>query len=324
VAEVASQGKVDVMRTFLTVIVSFALLGACGEGGAAPPWRVAVNVNDDDVVGLAHIVVAEPGRDALDEVSGDWVATEPAWSPDGRRLAVTVADGDYESSGPDSTEIWVMNGDGDHREQLTRGGFDDHPAWSPDGSRIVFSRSDRVTGKASLLVMDAEGGPPSVLLEEDKGVSIGSPAWSPDGKTIAFARTVTDGPPTYESHSSVWLVGDDGSSPHKLSELSALQLDWHPDGERLLVTVAKPENGELRTVRAGDGSDELVTANAANGRWTPDGTEVVFMSRDTTRRDATWRLVSAEYTEAEGLGPLRPVGDVEDYLVYGYFGLDVS
>ena len=58
--------------------------------------------------------------------------TEPAWSPDGKRLAFVRASGGH-------GHLFVANGDGTGAQQITDGPSDDgEPAWSPDGQHIVF------------------------------------------------------------------------------------------------------------------------------------------------------------------------------------------
>ena len=105
----------------------------------------------------------------------------PAWSPDGRKIAIVSsyeiyvmnADGsgqrrltrqgkcpclvarraeDRDSCGS-SSKIYVMNADGSEQRRLTRRGSG--PAWSPDGRRIAFvSRRD---GNLEIYVMNADG-----------------------------------------------------------------------------------------------------------------------------------------------------------------------
>jgi TolB protein len=74
---------------------------------------------------------------------------EPAWSPDGRRIAfVSRRDG--------NAEVYVMNADGSGQRNLTRHPAKDvHPTWSPDGRRIAFvSNRD---GRLEAHVMNADG-----------------------------------------------------------------------------------------------------------------------------------------------------------------------
>ena len=76
---------------------------------------------------------------------------EPAWSPDGRKIAFqsTKAIGG-------NKEIYVMNADGSGKRNLTRNpAKDGRPSWSPDGRRIAFV-SDR-DGRLEAHVMNADG-----------------------------------------------------------------------------------------------------------------------------------------------------------------------
>jgi Tol biopolymer transport system component len=59
--------------------------------------------------------------------------SEPAFSPDGRRIAFSSnADGNW--------EVYVMNSDGSSLLRITRDlATDLNPSWSPDGKRIIFS-----------------------------------------------------------------------------------------------------------------------------------------------------------------------------------------
>ena len=59
---------------------------------------------------------------------------EPAWSPDGRRIAYSRT-----LSGSFGASIWVVGARGGTERRLTRGGEAQwEPTWSPDGRRIAF------------------------------------------------------------------------------------------------------------------------------------------------------------------------------------------
>jgi Tol biopolymer transport system component len=74
---------------------------------------------------------------------------EPAWSPDGRKIA-------FRSTRNGNREIYVMNADGSNQRNLTRNPAKDvRPSWSPDGRRIAFV-SDR-DGRLEAHVMNADG-----------------------------------------------------------------------------------------------------------------------------------------------------------------------
>ena len=72
------------------------------------------------------------------------------WSPDGRRLAVTL---EYDGN----PEIALLNADGSLLRRLTdHWAVDVSPSWSPDGEQLAFC-SDR-SGAPQIYVMSADGG----------------------------------------------------------------------------------------------------------------------------------------------------------------------
>jgi TolB protein len=128
-------------------------------GGLTPQiWVVP-----SDGSGAPEMLTAEPAG-----------ALDPAWSPDGSRIA-------YRSRG--DGRIISMASDGSDARPLTDGPGDAEPAWSPDGTRIVFS-SER-SGDREIYVMAADGSDVTQLT--DSPDFDGQPTWSPDGTMIAFA-----------------------------------------------------------------------------------------------------------------------------------------
>ena len=105
------------------------------------------------------------GEQQLTEI----VALEPAWSPDGARIAFGS---DYEGF----RGLYVMDADGSNLQRLskTRAG-ENCPDWSPDGTQIVFA-SWR-DGDGEIYVMDAAVG--SLQKLTDNRFVDEFPAWRP-------------------------------------------------------------------------------------------------------------------------------------------------
>jgi Tol biopolymer transport system component len=96
---------------------------------------------------------------------------EPAWSPDGTKIAFTSnRDGNH--------EIYVLNADGTGVTRLTNDPLRDaEPAWSPDGTKIAFSRSGYLGPEIlveQIYVMNADGSGAKGLTTNGWG-----PSWRP-------------------------------------------------------------------------------------------------------------------------------------------------
>ena len=144
---------------------------------------------------------------------------DPAWSPNGQRIAF--------SSNRESvlgSEVYVMNADGTNVARLAPdyvSHWDSSPTWSPDGQRIAFSSYSGDDGQEDIYVVNSGGSNLTRLThhrdESNRGLGFQvdlAPAWSPDGSRIAFLSTRDN------RNYAVYVMNADGSRQTRLAEQS--------------------------------------------------------------------------------------------------------
>ena len=159
------------------------------------------------------------GSERLTDAPG--VDADPAWSPDGSRIAfVSDRDGD-------GLRLHLMDPDGGNvrRVPFRTGTAHADPAWAPDGRRLVVVAT--VDGADWLYVVDADSGASGRL-----GTGA-QPAWSPDGARVYYA----------ERDSIFWRPTDGGLRRYLLADARAPEPG--PDGRRLAFVRGNPPSGAL-------------------------------------------------------------------------------
>lgn len=221
----------------------------------------AVMVVTTDGTGLRNLT--------RDHCTGDCLGySEPAWSPDGRRIAVMGAIGPLPPDGPPPVVgIFVMDADGSNVRQLTQrepnSGTEDHqPTWSPDGRRIAFMRSNNTKSPenaSAIYTVEADGGDVTLVRRMPrKWPGAGAPDWSPDGERLVFSTFCWFGPcgqaPTGAQLFTVKPNGD-GLRPVTHLDGNSYNPGWSPDGKKIVFAHHRslgPE-GDIYTINA-DGS----------------------------------------------------------------------
>jgi Tol biopolymer transport system component len=111
-------------------------------------------------------------------------AYQPAWSPDGERLAMVFGNASCKSKRLCRQRLVLWHPDEDTRKTLVAHGSAAAPAWSPDGTSIAFTW-DRGDGPAVWILRVRD----RALRRLTSGSPADSePTWSPDGRRIAFMR----------------------------------------------------------------------------------------------------------------------------------------
>jgi len=205
-----------------------------------------------------------------------WIADakNPAWSPDGTRIAFAR-----------STGISVLN----LRDWsiVALSGSGESPAWSPDGAKLAFSAGE-------LFVMHIDG---SNVVQLTNGVGfLEEPAWSPDGQTIAFDCEIDAG------NRDICVMHADGTGLRRLTTdvIRDSGPAFSPDGLKIAFTVGDPDYAPYVFVMNADGTGRMPIGPGSQPAWSPDGARIAFAAGTTGCSEEMFHCVVIVTMNADG------------------------
>ena len=186
----------------------------------------------------------------------------PAWSPDGQQIA-------YSSSRDGNYEIWVENVDGSgeprkitHTENAQDGVINNTtPSWSVDGKIAYVSNKDNLRGR-DIYMVNADGTGEPTRLTNTPNFTNWAPEWSPDGTRIAFWR--------------VQYPETCGPCEREVYVMDAVDSDGDGNGEHLTNVTNDPVAVDYQP------------------DWSPDGTQISFISNRESGEYALWTMPAPE------------------------------
>ena len=189
-------------------------------------------------------------------------------SPDGRQLALSFDD-----------DVWTYDiTRGTFNRVTTDSGIDQSPIWTPDGARLVFE-SDR-GGSVDLFwtLADGTGTPERIATSAggDASTTIIPGGWTPDGATLVFGAlrggNVDIGTVSMAGDLTAHLLIDDEfitAAPAISPDGRWMAYDSTLSGQTEIYVQRFPELGDRRLIS---------TSGGRIPRWSPDGTELFYVS----------------------------------------------
>jgi len=204
--------------------------------------------------------------------------TQPAFSPDGERIAFRS---EREPSG-----VYVMGATGENLRLVVGGGF--HPSWSPDGKEIAYSLKGRDAPDvrnnvpSQIWVVNVESGSKRLLCEMDAM----QPAWSPHGARVAYWFM-----PTSVGRSDVATVPSAGGESVVVTKDATTNWNpvWSPDGRYLYFASDKGGSMSLWRVAIEEETGQVLSEPETVGTlskysrhlgFSRDGKRMIYVQTD--------------------------------------------
>jgi serine/threonine protein kinase/Tol biopolymer transport system component len=210
----------------------------------------------------------------LRSMPANW--SNPAFAPDGRRVAVDIFDGKQ-------TDIWVYEW---ARDTLSRLTFDEaalQPVWTPDGRRVAFISTSGGKSTPSLSWRRADGTGEVQRLTDSKSFE-GLPSWHPSGKALAFYQ---NNPQTNGDLMILPMAGDESTgwkpgTPTAFLNTPANEFGpmFSPDGAWLAYTSDESGRNEVyvRPFPGPGGKWQISTGGGIYPTWSRTKRELLYVT----------------------------------------------
>jgi serine/threonine protein kinase len=198
--------------------------------------------------------------------SGAHPYMEPKLSPDNRKIAVVVREGeDY--------DIWIFDITRGTLSKLTFGGLNRTPQWSPNGKTIAFMKRTK-DGKTGIFTKPSDGSGDEVnIYNGDTRLYLS--CWTSDGKYLVLDDLTSN---AQSDLLVVPLTGDKKPWKYLDSKADEYEASISPDGKWL--SYLSDESGSyqiyVRSFPNKEGKWQISTDVAEEPRWSPNGKTLYY------------------------------------------------
>jgi Tol biopolymer transport system component len=208
----------------------------------------------------------------------------PAWSPDGRYLAVSEDQGNSSSEG--LTLIPLGFGTTRRLTGPPGGAVDVDPSFSPDGRSIAFARESS-NSSADIFIASVSNGRLRQLTSDQHDIR--GLCWGPDGHSIIFSSNRGG------SGYALWSVPVSGEATMLLSSSGVQPIQPSTvAGSRLLLYADLSQNTNIWRINAAGAAKPVLLIGSSgrnnSARYSQDGSRIAFVSD----RSGNWELWISE------------------------------
>src|SRR4051812_1249817 len=278
-------------------------------------WRAVVSVSNSGamvyhlgnaILGVELAWFDRSGKELAGRLARDSYR-DPALSPDGKRLAISLGD--------PLRQIWTIDLVTGSKARLT---FDSvvhiDPAWSPDGKFVAYTNG--VTGRASIHWKRADGSSPDEPLVELNDAGYAQPAFSPDGKYLVFLRF------TGPTGNAIYAMSLAERKPFVVVTAAPQALlvapSISPDGKWLAYDSTEGGRPQVYVTAfpGGTGKWQVSVNGGVQAQWRRDGKELYFFSTDGGIYGVPIATVGTQFNPGQPQPLFRPTSIVTSGRTY--------